>query len=414
MPGDVNEELRFCLVIYFLSVRSQSWMELFSEVALKYATELERFLTHFEFWPKDNKTRTSVLQYIKRNQKRLTKAFNSGIYRGISFYSKDEGLFWSPLYLSLVTKEPLLLRIAGMEDSIVYYDYGTLLMDCKLDYLKDRNTELSIVSKHFLHDIKPVVNLGYGFVTVMQERKYPRFYFINSASSPDLAPKEEQESRIWEREGRRFQTIMRDIYWGNVLTRSHWGNDKAKEEYLLKAIEHECKGNVSWIDENTLFFCAPFDVCTQDDPKMLNFKEHMYKVFDKCEIEIIRANIGNYPGPQNETKIDVLQKDTGKKHKKLRSKKRLIIQYQITKDSRQTKEHKCIFKIFQQMGPLPLIIKKEETQDGLQGEITIDGSKVSRVRKAIVYCVEKMNMKIKMNPPIDKEDTIHDMDLEEI
>jgi hypothetical protein len=402
MLVDINEELHFCQVIYFASVRSQNWMEQFSKIALKYATELGRVLTHFTFWSHDYKIDYPTLRYIKRNQGRLTQAFGNELYKGIDFYSLDEGqrFILAPYYISLVTKDSFLLKDIGR--------YGIVLIDCKLDSLKAHTAEVSI-SREFLNDMKSIVNPRYGAVTVMQWKKIPESYFRNSTSAY-LTPEEHQEVKIWEREGCRFETIVRDVYWGNVLTRNHWGNSKAKEQYLLKTIEHECRGNTFWIDENTLFFCAPFDICPQDDPRMLDFKERMYKVFDKCEIEVIRAHMDNYPEPQIDPIINILQDDTSKKPMKLRSKRKLIIRYHMTDNSGPTKVHDCVSEILRQAGRMSLIIRKEKTEDGLLAEITFNGSKVPEVRKVLVYCIKKMNMDIEVNPPIDEEDSIDDVD----
>jgi hypothetical protein len=376
-------------------------MEPFSKIALKYSSELGRILTHLTIWTEDYKKRCPTLKYIKRNQKRITEAFLNRMYNGVDFYSiEDKDMFiGAPFYLSLVTKDSFLQK--DMK-------YGILIMECKLDYLREHTNILKIPNQ-FLNDIKSIMDPINGTVTVMQRGKMPSFYFRNSMSS-DLTTEEKQEVKIWEREGHRFETIVRDIYWGNVITRKHWGNDKTKEGYLLKAIKQECKENVFWIDENTLFFCAPFEICVQDDPKMLDFKDRMYKVFDKLGIEIIRAHLDRYPEPKVELPINLLQEDTSKKPKKLRSKKKLIIRYRIRKDSEETKEHKCIAEVLAQAGPLPLIIKSEKVQDGLLSEVEISGSKVSKVRQAIIYCIKKLNMEFEVNPPIDEEDSIEDVD----
>lgn len=405
-----SPEKCFCQVVYFSSVRTQNWMEQFHRVALKYATELGRVLTRFNFCPKHNRTRCPSLRYIKRNHERLTKGFSDGAYKGITFYSEDEGVFWSPFYLSLETREPLLLRIPGIEDITVHYNYGTVLMRYASKLLKGCTAEVDI-SRDFLRDIESIAEPVYGAVTVMPQEKDPCSYFREHVGTPHLTPEEDHEMKAYHREGHRFQTIMRDIYWGNVITRSHWGNDKAKEQYLLKALENECRGNVHWIDENTLFFCAPFAICPQDDPKILDFKKRLYKVLDECEIEVIGAHLDNYPEPQSEPIIsNLLQENTNKKAIKLRSKKKLIIRYHIKKGSQETKEHECISDILKQAGPLPLVIKSEKARDGLLGEIEVSGSKVLKVRKAIIHCIKKMNMAFEVNPPIDDEDSFEDID----
>jgi hypothetical protein len=405
MFEDENRRLCFCQVLYFSSVVSEKWMELFSKVALKSATKFGKVVTHFRFWPKDNKTHCSSLQYIKRNQKRLIHAFSSGTFKGIDFYSKDEKLFWLPLNISFVNKDVYLLRETKGKERIFYDNYGTALIRCRTDYLISL-TEGATISKQFVFDLKSIVKPAYGVVTIMQQGKDPCSYFRDYAGTTQLTTEEDKEMKAFYREGHRFETIIRDIYWGNVLTKKHWGNDKTKEKHLLKVLEHECQSNIFWIDGETLFFCAPFDICPQEDPKMLDFKKRLYKVFDKLEIEVIRAHLDRYTEPQTESQIGLLQEDINKKPKKLRSKRKLIIRYRMMQNSEPTKEHECVSEILSQAGRLPLIIRPEEKQDGRWAEITVDGRKVPKVRKAIIYCVEKMNMHIEVNPPIDDEDSI--------
>ncbi len=280
--------------------------------------------------------------------------------------------------------------------------YGTVLIDCALSFLEEHSSQIAF-SQHFMNDINSMVDSGYGALIAMPWKKIPTSYFRNSTSYY-LEPEEKQEVEIFRREGHRFQTIVRDVYWGNVLSRRHWGNDKAKEEYLLEAIEQECRGNVFWVDENTLFFCAPFGICPQDDAKMLSFKDRLYKVFDKCEIEVIRAHLDKYPEPQIEPPFKLPKEKPDKTPKKLRSKKKLIIRYYIMKECQETKEHKCMAELLKQAGPLPLTIRNERVQDDLLGEITVDGSKVPNVRKAVINCIREMNMDFEVNPPLDEED----------
>lgn len=405
MYEQAKDQVRFCHVIYFTSVFSQKWMEIFNKIALKYAAHVGRELTHFEFWPRDNKTRCSLLRYIKRNQARLSDESQCSVYKGISFYSKEKDLFWSPFFISIVKKDQLLIKMGKMKDVVIYDDYGSVIIDCDLNYLKNNNSECIFFSKQFLEDIKVITDLGYGVISAMEVNKYPRDYFRNSPSSPELTYEEEQEVQIWRREGHRFETLVRDIYWGNVLTRKHWGYDEAREQILLDVLKRECGDRVFWIDENTLFFCAPFEICPQNDPKMMAFKERLYKVFDELGIEVVRAHLDRYPEPKTELSSLLLQDALPKMPKKLRSKKRrLMIRYQFNEARKDTAEQICVQTILSQFGRLAMIIRKEPKDDGVWMEILVEGKKVPAVRKALIQEILGKNLSIEVNPPIDKDE----------
>ncbi|MHC4758999.1 MAG: hypothetical protein ACYTE8_10110 [Planctomycetota bacterium] len=244
----------------------------------------------------------------------------------------------------------------------------------------------------------------------MKGKMYPFAYFEDMPTSAYLTDREREDARIWEKQGSKFKTLVRDVYWGNVISRSHWGKDKEKEQYLLKELGKECKDNVFWIDKETLFFCAPFDICPKDDVKILNFKKRIYKIFKKCEIEVINADLDSYKEPKCDFEIEPPNPEIKKKKKRPRTKKKLLIRYKADDDLESIKEHNCVLDIFNEVGPLPLTIEKEKVEDSLWLEIMVEGHKVPSVRKEIIYSIKKLNMSIEVYPPIDEGDSVSDLD----
>jgi hypothetical protein len=393
-----NYKTAITLVFYYTDFIPHSWLPNLWQIIEKLTQQLNYQITHFGFRRYDGSGSSRPYKNILRNKKKLFDENSGEDIKQIHIYSCEESIDWfdAPFIVSVVNQ---------------YDDRGYNTLVIQSDLLRVELVEnIANTIKGIIGDLLSLINSQYGFIDIIPSSKCPAFFYYNGPPSADYAEEEKNAINVWREEGKRFQTIMRDIYWGNILTRSHWGNNKAKEEYLLKAIEHECKENVFWIDENTLFFCAPFEICPQDDPKMMEFKERLYRVFDKLEIEVIGVHLDRYPEPEVKLPINLLAEDTGKKPRKLRSKKKLIIRYRVRKDSEETKENKCIEEILKQAGPLPLIIKPEKVQDGILSEIEVSGSKVPKVRQAIIYCIKKMNMDFEVNPPIDEEDSVEDMD----
>jgi hypothetical protein len=279
-----SKELHFCLVLYFSKIKSPNKFEEFENLALKYASELSQLLTHFEPWPSNNRVLQRPYRYIKRNQDRLKKAITNEAAKGIDFYAtgKDGDFIEAPLSFGFVN----LKEEKG---------YGIVTMRCKVNILKKSHTGLHL-SHQFIKDMNSLVDVKYGLVHMMQGRKYPGLYFLDSTSSIYLTIQEEKNVERWRKEGSRFESIVRGIYWGNIWSRSHWHNSKAKEKHLMKELEHECQGNVLWINKYTVFFCAPFDIsdCKEYQSKLNEFRCRIHKICMNYDIEVLSNSVSSY------------------------------------------------------------------------------------------------------------------------
>jgi len=283
-----SQELHYCEVLYYRSSTvSMNWPEYVHELALKYATNLGQLLTHFDFCSIDENCSSKGYRYIKRNRRKLEEAMKSTNNKGVHFYcvGEDGDFFEAPMGIGILNEEPMAVGIAERKFKT---DFGVFIFESKLDIVTKQNS-LFDFCQTILQDVSSMANVRYGLVTVMQGRKYPGMYFLDSACSTYLSEDEDKEVEIWRKESCRFETIVRKIYWGNVISRSHWGNDKAKEKYLLTKLQHECKGNVFWIDDDTIFFCAPFDIsqCVTNQSKFRKFQHNIANIFADIGTELL-------------------------------------------------------------------------------------------------------------------------------
>jgi hypothetical protein len=261
------------IVSYFNQVLESNWVDGFTLKAKSVAEKYKRKISHFDFRTLDKTGPRKGYKFIKRNFKYLNeKGFGSKV-ESLCYYCLNEG--------EVYFDSPLTFVIRPCRENKTY---GVLIIQI---HTKLFTQEISENYFDILSDIRANIGTQYAFVHIMQNEKYPVLYFLDAPYSSKLNDNERNMAGIWERNGYRFPSILRDIFWGNIICRTHWKGDKKKEIYLLTELKHECKGNIHWIDPDTLYFQAPFDICFHDDPKMLDFRERLYKVFDNCGVEII-------------------------------------------------------------------------------------------------------------------------------
>ena len=277
-----SEELHCCVVLYFDPKVLSDWVYLFRDFTLKYSNCLGRLLTHFDFWFEDDETK--LYKYIKRNEKKFSYYAQDKTLKGLTFYSvgEDKDFFEAPFSSTVDTQESI--PYYG-PDRVEHDAYGTAIIKFKLDLYKTVFANFSL--NELIDDMETIVRYQYGFVDLIQGRKYPALYYSGSASSQYLTPKEKKDVETWRKYGWKYPTLIRDIYWANVISKSHWGHDKQKENYLSTELKHECEDNVQWIDKDTLYFHAPFDILDYEEDKMEEFRQRIYKLMADCDIEVL-------------------------------------------------------------------------------------------------------------------------------
>lgn len=266
-----------CYVFYFEFRDKNKWVEMFRQYSLAVANELGLEITHFDPKKDDNNWKSKAYRYIKRNQNKLTGDYAEEKLKSLSFYSvADNNDFM---------KSPLILYVSKEEFE---KKYNIMNIEIKIDVLINRikSKEFSrlIVDKSF-----EIFNTSYGLVHLMEYAKFPGLYFSDMPASTELSDEEKENAKAWGRKGKYYKQLLRDIYWGNIISRSHWNNDKSKEKYIIKSLEYECKGLLYWVNDDVLFFNAPFDITDYENYElnMKSFKQRVKKIFTDCDIEVL-------------------------------------------------------------------------------------------------------------------------------
>ena len=278
--GAIDEYL--CCVLYFAELRKRVWVRTFWNLALKYASELGLEVTHFVSDTYDNDSwRCKTYKYVRRNQNRLAEKGIEQNLRVLDFHyvDKDGDLAMAPLTISM--------RNRRKNEA-----FGRVFVQCQQKILCQKIGVVKLLYQLF-SDLNHLIRVQYGFVNLMQGNKYPYAYAEGMAVSAYLSDEEELSAKVWEEEGWKFHTAVRRVYWGNVVSKSHWRYDGSREKYLLRNLEEICKGNVFWLNEETLFFCAPFDIsdCTEKTTKFDEFKNHILKLYEDVGIEVLNATV---------------------------------------------------------------------------------------------------------------------------
>jgi hypothetical protein len=89
----------------------------------------------------------------------------------------------------------------------------------------------------------------YGFVHVMPREKAPGYYFADMGNSR-LTQEEEHNLERWEESKHLYNQKMRDIYWGNLISKSHGGlghddavriiSEEVGEEHVIRMEGGRC------------------------------------------------------------------------------------------------------------------------------------------------------------------------------
>lgn len=250
-----------------------------------YASELGREVTHFapvryghEGW------RSKTYRNVKQNEKHITADGVDEALEWLEFccVGQDADIVMSPVSV-------------GLRNSQGFKGYGVVFSQFEAALLIGGG-KCSDFLRRFIIDLNGLLEVGYGLVTLMKGKKYPGVYFNDLTASVYLSPEEKENAKIWESEGSRFKTIVRGAYWGNILSRRHWGHNKARERRLIEALKRHCEENVFWIDDEIVFFCAPFDIADQrvTEKTSNEFTRKLHDIFVENGLEVL--------GPQPKSK----------------------------------------------------------------------------------------------------------------
>jgi hypothetical protein len=223
-------------------------MEIARGLSRQFAVEF----THFDVIPK-NPVQGSLkgdygYRWIARNVARLEKSILEGELLGLELISlADAGndyLVHGILHLSVRTQKP-------------YKPSGEIYIQIAPGLLERNRVGAVELYRQVLRQTNTAVDIRYGFVQPMALGKIPCM-FASGVGGSMTTPLEAQDNALWARFHDNYDSEMRNLYWGNVITDRHCLRpfDETLEE--LRRIVGE--GNVSRLSEDKAFFILPIEM----------------------------------------------------------------------------------------------------------------------------------------------------------
>lgn len=227
--------------VYCDTAGSNRWVRDVIELAVDECMRVERQVTHLDIIRRDEQ---AIMNGVKidrkpgRRPRRASKAsFDAlareecaSMVRVCDLYSvgDDEDFMMSPV----------LIGAADRTDSMGY----TQLHFQRLMTAGMEESAADVV--RMISRISTSLKIVYGIVDVMTGWQYPTAYFANAPLSTHLSAAQDASAVMWRQRERECATVIRGMYWINVLTAGHYGGVKTSVREKLAAIggaiyEHE-------------------------------------------------------------------------------------------------------------------------------------------------------------------------------
>ncbi len=268
-----------CYAFYTSIPLDTPWVNPLWKLSLELAGEVGLNITHFEYdkYGNINWRNHYVYRHIKRNQNELIK-IHPRLLRSLSFYcvGEDGDYLLSPFSCSMWS-----FGVEQTRDKMIYFQF-------RYDYL-DKICQDLILHNHLLENINKLALPIYGFVQPIVGKKYPIFFCYGMPNSIHLNESEEADAEIWGNQWNKYTTHIRNVYWGNIITKSHWGDDFSKGRSLFSELEAACSGQITWNGDNMIFFRCPIDIFDLDckREKFENWRKTIRRILTQYGIEIL-------------------------------------------------------------------------------------------------------------------------------
>jgi hypothetical protein len=120
-----------------------------------------------------------------------------------------------------------------------------------LQILKEKQNLFDYALK-MIKDCFSIVKIEYGLVCEMEKDKLPNAYF-NELGSDKLSKEDRDNMLLWRKNKINFNTLIRELYIGNILTSKHLNNERKNLIVFEKEIKDLCV-KTEWLNDDTLFF----------------------------------------------------------------------------------------------------------------------------------------------------------------
>jgi hypothetical protein len=133
-------------------------------------------------------------------------------------------------------------------------------------------------------ELSNIADVRYGLVHPMPHDKSPFDYFEDNPSSNKLTPAEKAnlEQWRWGRYGALYQGLMRDVYWGNLITLQHCPGYSSVQALAAKTWAAIPGVKVTLLSDEKLFFTLPLEPlgseCEMDEAVRISARQALEKI----------------------------------------------------------------------------------------------------------------------------------------
>jgi hypothetical protein len=230
-----------CISSYFSAVNHRNWAGWFWELARAYGKRLEVDLSDFVFETYD------YAAFGGEKQMDDTAATAQLLAEAERGYVMKVGVSAAPDQV-VHTLSPFTM---WAEDCRRQRGYGIVYLQFAPDLLDDAATGLQLATLT-ASELGNGLDIRYGILHRMGAGDLPDAYF-GGASMLAPTPQQEQELLEWDAKSPYFQSMIRDIYWGNFITDGHWQGDADCREQLLGELRAAAGADGTLAGEGLLF-----------------------------------------------------------------------------------------------------------------------------------------------------------------
>jgi hypothetical protein len=218
---------------YGSQLKSGKWVQDFVTFAEKLRARLGLEFSHFGckyLEEKSAKPTVKSLKYVKRNARRIEGLLAREDILGIGFVSAEKGA-------DVTRDEEMSLRFYCPDPRLVsrkpYYQFALQVVPEVLACAPQQGEVLGHLVD-LVHQVEAWMDTRYGLIQPMNSEKRGGLYFADIFSE-HLSPRERERLHLWVRSSHEYDHKIRDVYWGNLITKSHLGVDC---ETILSQIAH--------------------------------------------------------------------------------------------------------------------------------------------------------------------------------
>jgi hypothetical protein len=235
----MDEDKFICIPLYFAQPPANGFLYQFWELIKFIKQNEKKDITNWEF---------STAEHIKAKMGKSLDNGNAVFYKNIIEKYNDDLFYLTVFFMKNGTN---VLVHPDVDVSFKKYytnrNYGMIY----LQILKQQQDIFSYAIK-LIKDCFSMIKIEYGFICEMERMKLPYAYF-HDIGSDKLTEEDRNNMRIWIKNRSYFNSIIRELYMGNILTTKHLNNDRRNLLLLEKEIK-DLGIKTEWINDDTLFF----------------------------------------------------------------------------------------------------------------------------------------------------------------